>query len=153
MATQSNPLFDERKAKLLKLIDAFQSDCDVRRSKFAVQSNTAFLTSLSLTTATTVSAAIVSPQYKALTVILGGLSAISVGVKDRFRFSERHAFYRRAAIECERLRGRLSLGADDERDFKSVWDAYDTLRRNEADIADKADADVKGRVGDPGGKP
>jgi hypothetical protein len=32
-----------------------------------------------------------------------------------------------------------------------VWDAYDTLRRNEADIADKADGD-KGRVGDHSGR-
>jgi len=147
MATQSDPLLEDRKAKLRKLIDAFQSNCDVRRSKFAAQSNTAFLISLSLTTATTVSAAIMAPQYKAVTVILGALSAISVGVKDRFRFAERHAFYRRAAIECDRLRGRLELGADSDRDFKSVWDAYDSLRRDEADIAVKADAGIKGKTG------
>lgn len=144
MATQSDPLLEDRKAKLLRLIDAFQSNCDVRRSKFALQSNVAFVTSLSLTAATTASAAIMPPQLKAVTVILGILSAISVGVKDRFRFAERHAFYRRAAIECDRLRGRLELGAGDI-DFNSVWDAYDLLREDEKGIAVKADAGNQGQ--------
>jgi hypothetical protein len=127
------------KQQTLEQISQFQQHCEHNRKWAARWSTRLFVASLVATTATTVSAGIMPESWKWLTVILGGLGTISVGIKDYLHPSSRHAFYRRAIVECDRLRFACHE-ADSQSELKSIQDKFFLLREGEAESAVRIDA-------------
>jgi hypothetical protein len=129
------------KAETLKLITDFEQSCKEKGQWTG--SRAAWLTILSLffTAATTVSAGIVSitDKWKWATVVISGLATVVVGLKDYFRFTTRHAFYRRAVVECQRLY--LScLQVSTASELQSIQDRFLVLTQNEAESAARVEA-------------
>jgi hypothetical protein len=128
------------KQETLKLIDEFQKKCEHNSGWAGGWSFKLFLATLLCTTATTVSAGIVaSVKWKWVTVLLGGLSTTAISLRDYFRFSNRHAFYRRAIVECERLHF-ACLETTTDKELRSVQDRFFVLRQSEAESAVRIDA-------------
>jgi len=129
----------EARRQTLDLISEFQQKCEDKGGWTGGWSVKLFLATLLCTTATTVSAGIASSGWKWLTVMLGGLSTVAVGIRDYFRFSNRHAFYRRAIVECERLNF-ACVEATTYKELKSVQDRFFVLKQSEAESAVRIDA-------------
>jgi hypothetical protein len=127
------------KQETLQLIGEFQHKCEHNRGWSGKWSVYLFLATLLCTTATTVSAGVVSREFKWVTIVFGGLSTLAVGVRDYFRFSNRHAFYRSAIVECDRLRF-ACLEATTSKEVRSVQDRFFVLRQSEAESAVRIDA-------------
>jgi hypothetical protein len=130
------------KQQTLEQISQFQQHCEHNRKWAARWSTRLFVASLVATTATTVStesAGIAPENWKWLTVVLGGLGTVSVGIKDYLHPSSRHAFYRRAIVECDRLRF-ACLEAGSQTEVKAIQDKFFLLREGEAESAVRVDA-------------
>jgi hypothetical protein len=131
----------DSKAETLKLIKDFQQSCEGKGQWTGSGATWMTLLSLFFTAATTVSAGIVSitDKWKWATVVISGLATVVVGLKDYFRFTTRHAFYRRAIVECQRL-FLSGLQASTPSELQSIQDRFLVLRQNEAESAARVEA-------------